>query len=125
MWFSTAETPRLVLDGLAVHETSLRTRRDEWRGFARAWFRALTWWQDNPGAAEARLGELLKLPPAQLQVAGTRLLDRPANERLFQGGDDAEIVAVARRYAEYFHHQGTLSQGLAAETLISRAVVGG
>ena len=119
VWFTSADTPGLIADGLMAHNATLRERAPEVRGLVRAWFRALDWWRQHPAEGNRLVEQRLHLPAGSVSWQGIRLLDREANRRAFAAGPPAgELRVVCGRYIEFFVSRGALGERLTADRLL-------
>ncbi len=119
VWFSSAETPGLIADGLMAHSATLRERAPEVRGLVRAWFRALDWWRQHPAEGNRLVEQRLHLAAGSVSWEGIRLLDRAANRRAFAAGPPpGELRVVCARYIEFFIARGALGERLSADRLL-------
>lgn len=123
-WFSSAQTPGLILDGLVVQHALIRERPAELRGLVRAWFRGVDWWKAHPGEGNALVEHRLRLKPGSVSWKGIRLLNQADNRRAFAGDPTpGALRAASARYVEFFIAAGTLSQRLTADDLLESSFV--
>ena len=123
-WFTSANTPGLIVDGLMTRTAIIRDRPAELHGLARAWFRAVEWWQAHPAEGNALVEHRLKLAPGSVSLAGIKLLGREENRRVFAV---TPLPGAMRRacslYVEFFIAAGTLSQRLPPDALLDSQFV--
>jgi len=122
-WFSSSDTPGLILDGMMAHAPSLDRDMARWQGLVRAWFRALDWWRAHPAEGNALIEKRLKLAPGSVSLTGIRLVDQAGNRRAFAGAGPGTLPASAAEYVEFYVSRGLLShRPTAAELLDPRFV---
>lgn len=117
-WFTSADTPGLILDGLMVQMTSLERDAAQWRGLVRAWFRAVDWWRAHPAEGNRLLEARLQLPPGSVTLDGIRLLGREENRRVFGAGPGGGLPAAAQAYIEFYISRGLLARRLGPAELL-------
>ena len=93
--FSSAETPGLIVDVLAVQTEAAQTRPDDVRAFNAAWFETLAWWQANPEAGNAIIAEAIGVKPEEVSAEGVKLFDLNDNQRAFQPGTELTSLYVS------------------------------
>ncbi len=107
--FSTADTPGMVPDVLAVHERLVTTRAKELQAFVDAWFEALTFWQAQPDQALRIIAKATGLQPQDIDTAGCRLATAKDNRRLFSKEDPESLETVGREQINFFLSMGDAS----------------
>lgn len=118
-WFSSEETPGLIVDGLVARGAVIRSRPAELRGLVRAWFRAVEWWRAHPAEGNSLIEARLHLPAGSVSLQGIRLLDRAENRRAFAAGAAPGTLRIScGRYVEFFITAGSLSQRVPADALL-------
>lgn len=93
---NSAETPGLIVDVVAVLESTAQKHKDELKGFVRAWQRSLDFIQTNPDEAyeimAAGVGGWLEDPNEfKAAASGIQYLDIATNKKMF-GTPDAPGV---------------------------------
>ncbi len=123
VWFTSAETPGLIVDGLVARGTVIRERAPELRGLVRAWFRAVAWWKAHPAEGNALIERRLRLPAGSVSWQGIRLLDQADNRRAFAQRPPGALRQACASYVEFFIARGTLSERLPPEALLDGSFV--
>jgi len=123
VWFSSTQTPGLIVDGLVARGTVIRERGPELRGLVRAWFRAVAWWKAHPAEGSALVERRLRLPAGSVSWQGIRLLDQADNRRAFAQRPPGTLRLASARYVEFFISHGTLSERLPPEALLDGSFV--
>ena len=99
--FDSRRIPNEILDVLVVHEDVFQTRRKEVCHFARQWFRALGYLQDQPENALARMGKRLGKTPQEFRaMLDGLLLPTLADNLRMLGSATPEILGPAKRLNE-------------------------
>jgi NitT/TauT family transport system substrate-binding protein len=123
-WYSSRETPGLILDGLMAHAAVVEARAPELRGLARAWFRAVDWWRAHPAEGNARIEDHLGHAPGSVSLFGVRLLDREDNRRMFASSPEPGALHRAmNEFVDHFVSRGVLSKRIRPEDLLSSAFI--
>lgn len=117
-WFTSLDTPGLILDGMIMHEPVMRARAPQVRGLVRAWFRAVEWWRAHESEGNLLCEQRLKLPAGSVSLTGIRLLDRAENRRAFTPGTPGSLHEATREYVEFFIARGALSQRVQPDELL-------
>jgi NitT/TauT family transport system substrate-binding protein len=118
VWFTSRETPGLILDGLLVHGALVHERETDLRALVRAWFRAVEWWRAHPAEGNALVERHLKLAAGSVSLDGITLHDRAANRRLFARGASPGLGAAIHEFVEYFLARGMLGRRLRPEDIL-------
>ena len=109
LWFSSAQTPGLILDGLIAHKRLIDGRKNEMRGLVDAWFRAVDWWRVHPEEGNKLIERRLGLKEGTAAPIGIRLLDRDENRRAFARTSESDgLFGACRTYVEFFVSRGML-----------------
>jgi NitT/TauT family transport system substrate-binding protein len=119
--FSSAETPGLVPDVVAGRRAVIDARREEFRAFVKAWFRAQDWWRAHADEGNAKLAARLKQTPQWVAEAlsGVRLVNLDQNRgQLGIGGAEPGMTAVLNRYSDFFVAHGTLTRPVKAQDVL-------
>jgi len=117
-WFSSRDTPGLILDGMIAHASLIRTRPQELQGLVRAWFLAVDWWRAHPQEGNALVERRLQLAAGSVSLDGIRLHDRDANRRLFAPGSPGSLRSATTEFVEFFISRGTLGRRLGPEEIL-------
>ncbi len=119
VWFTSKETPGLVLDCLVVDDALLKNRRSHMKGLLRAWCRAVEWWQLHREEGNSIVERKLKLPENSVRGHGIRLLGWADNRRLQGTGVDSMKSAV-EEHMDYFVRKGMSIRRVRPEELVDR-----
>ncbi len=117
-WFTSAETPGLILDGMVARGDVIRERRAEVQGLVRAWFRALDWWRAHPTEGNNLIARRMKIALETISLDGIRLHDRADNRKLFSPTASPSLKAATSEFVEFFITRGTLGRRLTPEDLL-------
>jgi NitT/TauT family transport system substrate-binding protein len=118
-WYSSAETPGLILDGLMVHASVVQEHGPALHGVTRAWFRALEWWKLHAEEGNALIEKQLELAPGTVSTHGVRLFDRDDNRRLFATTPEpGALHQSAREFVDHFVSRGILNARIRSEDLL-------
>jgi NitT/TauT family transport system substrate-binding protein len=100
--FSTAETPGLIVDVLALRKDITQNRPEDVKAFIAAWFEAVQYWKDHPAEGNAIIAKAAGLKPEDITSAGANLFDLSANLKTFTPGKDYTSVYFAAQEELYF-----------------------
>jgi NitT/TauT family transport system substrate-binding protein len=117
VWFTSKETPGLVLDCLVVDDALLRNRRDRMQGLVRAWCRAVEWWQLHREEGNSIVERKLKLPENSVRGHGMKLLAWADNQRL-QGQGPDNMRSAVEEHMDYFVRKGMSVRRVRPEELV-------
>lgn len=105
--FTTADTPGMIPDVVAVHGRVLKNREEEMRAFLRAWFEAVEWWRNHPQEAAASIARVTGLQESEISLQGCRLFSLEDNHAaLGEKGKAGSLHAIARQQAEFILGMG-------------------
>jgi len=122
VWFTSKDTPGLVLDCLVVDDALLRNRRREMQGLVRAWCRAVDWWQLHREEGNSIVERRLKLPANSVRAHGIKLLGRGDNQRL-QGTGTGNMESAVDEHMDYFVRKGMSVRRVPAAELVDREIL--
>jgi NitT/TauT family transport system substrate-binding protein len=114
--FTSKDMPGLVPDLLVAQEKSIKAKRKDFVGMAKAWFDTVAFIKSNPDEAAKIMAKVVGLPPEQYKVflPGTRFFDAAANQTAFAAASNPQsLLAVSP----------TISQFLISNKLIEKAPV--
>jgi NitT/TauT family transport system substrate-binding protein len=119
-WFTSKDTPGLILDGLIVSSALIRDRPAQLQGLTRAWFRAVDWWKTHRAEGDALIEKQLKLAPGSASLEGIKLYDQEENRLAFglSGPKPGALYDSAREHVEFFISRGQLVRRLKPEELL-------
>jgi NitT/TauT family transport system substrate-binding protein len=118
-WFTSAQTPGLIFDGLMTRKRLIETRRADLQALVDAWFRALDWWRVHPEEGNRMIETRLGLPAGSAAPNGMRLLDRNANRDAFsQPAHGTGLLAACGTDVEFFVSRGMLGTRPRPEDLL-------
>ena len=119
VWYTSKDTPGLILDGLVVSNALIQERPAQLAGLVKAWFRAVDWWKAHPAEGNDRIEAQLKLPKGSVSLDGIRLYDQAANREAFaHGAKPGAVYESAREHVEFFVTRGQLVHRLRPEELL-------
>ncbi len=108
--FTSKQTPGLIPDVIAFHNSVLQQRPNDVKAFVRAWFQAVDYWQNNPKEGNRLIAKFLKLKPETISLAGVKLLNLRDNKNAFISADSTEsIYYTTKLYSRFFERNGTLN----------------
>lgn len=117
--FSSAQTPGLITDVLAVTHATLERRAPLLRAFVAAWLRAVDWWMANPTEAARMIARRIQVPEASVTLKGVRLMSLQDNRRLLGApGQVAALTPVVGRYSDFFLSRGALARPVNAPSFL-------
>ncbi len=109
--FTSADTPGLIPDIIAVRGEVLRENPDAVAAFTRGWFKAVDFWLANPSEGNAAAAKQLGDDPASISLEGIKLNTLADNQALYTQGDTtASIYHTAGLYVEFFVEIGSLTK---------------
>lgn len=109
--FSSADTPGLIPDIIAVRGAVLRENPEAVAAFVRGWFRAVDFWKANPEEGNAAAAKQLGDDPSTISLEGIKLNSLSDNQALFTEGDTtASIYHTAQLYVDFFVQIGSLTK---------------
>lgn len=109
--FTSANTPGLIPDIIAVRGAVLRDNPEAVAAFVRGWFKAVDFWKANPAEGNQAAGAQLKVDPTTISLDGIKLLSLSDNQKLFTQGDStASIYFTAGLYVDFFVKSGSLTK---------------
>ncbi len=114
--FTSKDMPGLVPDLLVAQEKSIKSKRKDFVGMAKAWFDTVAFIKSNPDEAAKIMAKVVSLPPEQYKVflPGTRFFDAAANQAAFAAASNPQsLLAVSP----------TISQFLVSNKLIEKVPV--
>jgi len=105
--YTSANTPGLIYDVLAVSPASLASRRAEWKKVVKVWFKIAAWVNDPKNAAEASkiMGARVGLSGAEYSklMKGTFFLGKEGNLKHFKKGTDLTSVFHSNKVVDKFN----------------------
>lgn len=109
--FSSADTPGLIPDIIAVRGAVLQSNPEAVAAFVRGWFKAVDFLKANPEEGNVAAATQLGDDPATISLEGIKLNSLSDNQTLFTQGDTtASIYHTAQLYVDFFVRIGSLSQ---------------
>jgi len=109
--FTSADTPGLIPDIIAVRTAVLKQNPDAVAAFVKGWFRAVDFWKANPADGNAAAATQLKFEANTISLDGIKLNTLSDNKTLFSQGDTtASIYYTAKLYADFFVEIGSLTK---------------
>jgi NitT/TauT family transport system substrate-binding protein len=107
--YTSANTPGLIYDVLAVSPASLASRRAEWKKVVKVWFKIAAYVNDPKNAAEASkiMGARVGLSGAEYSklMKGTFFLGKEGNLKHFKKGNDLTSVFHSNKVVDKFNLQ--------------------
>lgn len=100
--FTSKDTPGLIVDVVAMRKNTLEARPDDIRHFVAAWFKAVTYWKQNPEESAKLIAEAIKVEPSTITQDGVKLFDLNDNLLAFRPGSDSISVYFTARKALKF-----------------------
>lgn len=105
--FTTADTPGMVPDVVAVHGRVAKEREEEMRAFLRVWFEAVEWWRNHPKEAAASIARVTGLQESEISLQGCRLFSLEDNHAaLGENGKGGSLHDIARQQTEFILGMG-------------------
>jgi len=108
LWFSSAQTPGLIPDVLALRGEFIAKHPREIEALCAAWFRGVERWRSDPAGGAALIGARLGVSAQSISLEGIKILDRAANLSLMDPAAPSSLHAVAERYIDFFIERGML-----------------
>ncbi len=109
--FTSAATPGLIQDVVAVRGEVLRERPEALRAFVKGWFKAVDYWKAHPDQGNALAARALNVGPNTISLEGIRLTTLQDNIQLFIAGETTRsIYYTARLYVDFFLGSGGLTR---------------
>lgn len=109
--FTSADTPGLIPDIIAVRGAVLRDHPDAVAAFVHGWFQAVDFWKISPTGGNAAAAAQLNVDPSTISLDGIKLNTLSDNQALFTKGDTtASIYYTAQLYADFFVEIGSLTR---------------
>jgi NitT/TauT family transport system substrate-binding protein len=111
--FSSAETPGLIPDVLALRAMVIAERPEDVRRFITAWFEAVQFWQAHPDESAQMIARQTGLRPEEVSTEGVRLFDLELNRRAFRpGSDESSLYFTGQAYIDFLISSGSLTTQL-------------
>jgi NitT/TauT family transport system substrate-binding protein len=85
--FTTADTPGMIPDVMALQGHLARERPEDIRAFLEAWFEAVDFWKTHPQEATESIVRITGLKPEDISLKGCRLFSLTDNQTAFIRGD--------------------------------------
>jgi NitT/TauT family transport system substrate-binding protein len=109
--FTTADTPGLVIDGIAVRGAFVREHPEAVQAFVSGWFKAVDFWLANPAEGNAAAAQITGEDPAALSLNGIGLKTLADNQALYRPGTTtASLQYTTQLYVDFFVRNGTLTK---------------
>ena len=109
--FTSAATPGLIQDVVAVRGGVLRERATALRAFVKGWFRAVDYWKSYPDQGNILAARVLNVGPNTISLKGIRLTTLEDNIQLFKAGETTRSTYyTARLYVDFFLGSGGLTR---------------
>ncbi len=109
--FTSAATPGLIHDVVAVRGAVLRERAKALSAFVKGWFKAVDYWKAHPDQGNALAASVLKVGPNTISHEGIRLTTLQDNIELFKAGETTRSTYyTARLYVDFFLGSGGLTR---------------
>ena len=122
---STAQEPGLIAAVLAVRADSLSSRRADWVGVLRAWFKAVSFGQQHPKEAQQIMSKTFGLPVAD--IAAMLQTDVIAGEKenlaYFGRVKEGSVYGIHRAISDEWLATGLIKQPEAAEKAIDASLL--
>lgn len=110
--FTSAQTPGLLLDVLAMRLETITNRPQDVRNFITAWLEAAQWWHDNPDQGNSIIATYIGADPANFWLPGLILYNLEDNHRLFSsnpGVDPTSIYYVTKLNLDFMIESGYIT----------------
>lgn len=107
--FSSADTPGLIPDTIAVSDEFRRSNPEAVKIFLDVWFKAQRWWLDNYQEGNQLIAEATGQRVTSISLEGIRLLDREANINTFSDTQSQKgLPNVLQVYNEFYSRAGVI-----------------
>jgi len=108
--FSSADTPGLIVDVLALRKDVVQNRPEDVKAFIAAWFEAVQYWKDNPAEGNAIIARAAGLKPEEVSAEGVNLFDLNANLKTFTpGADNTSVYFAAQQELQFIVSTGDIT----------------
>lgn len=108
--FTTADTPGMIPDIIAFRGRITSDRAKGIRGFTKAWFEAVDYWDKHPEQAAQIIAKVTGLSIAEINRNGCRQLNAQENRKVFTPADDfSSLHYTGRRQIDFFIGMGDAS----------------
>jgi len=125
--FTSADTPGVIVDGLAFQSQVARERPEDVQAVVRALAAATQWWLDNPDEGNQLVARSMGIPPQDMAgiMSGVRLLSLSDNLTAFSPFTlgDQSLYESARFASELFAQSGIIDQTPDLHQLINSSFV--
>jgi NitT/TauT family transport system substrate-binding protein len=105
--YSSADTPGLIYDVLAVNPASLSARKDDWAKVVQVWYKVVDYINHPDTRADAIkiMASRVNLPPAEYEgfVKGTRILTLEEAKNAFKKGDGLDSIHGSSKLVDKFN----------------------
>ncbi|MGQ0592327.1 MAG: ABC transporter substrate-binding protein [Gammaproteobacteria bacterium] len=109
--FTSAATPGLIQDVVAVRGEVLRERAKALSAFVKGWFKAVDYWKAHPDLGNTLAARVLKVGPNTISLEGIHLTTLQDNIQLFKAGETTRSTYyTARLYVDFFLGSGGLTR---------------
>jgi len=109
--FTTADTPGLVIDGIAVRGAFVREHPEAVQAFVSGWFKAVDFWLTNPTEGNAAAAQITGEDPTAISLNGIGLKTLADNQALYQPGTTtASLQYTTQLYVDFFVRTGALTK---------------
>lgn len=99
--FDSSDIPNEIFDIVVVHEDIYQARKDEICEFAKQWYRALDYIENNKADAAARISKRMRVNVSEFDniMAGLKMGHHEQNKELL-GGDNPGLLTRAERLTD-------------------------
>ncbi|MFC3151223.1 ABC transporter substrate-binding protein [Litoribrevibacter euphylliae] len=118
--FSSADTPGLIPDTVAVSGEFRRSKPEAVKIFLDVWFKAQNWWLTHYQEGNQLIAEATGQRVTSITLEGIRLLDREANVATFNDATSEQgLPNVLKTYNEFYARAGVIRTPAAPSILAS------
>jgi NitT/TauT family transport system substrate-binding protein len=119
IFFTSADTPGLIVDVLAMRKEITRDRPEDVKAFIAAWLEAVQYWKDNPADGNAIIAKATGLKTEEISPEGVTLFDLDANIKTFKPGAATDLVyAAAQQQVKFLIENGDMTRNLNINDLL-------
>lgn len=117
--FSSAETPGLIPDVIAVRESHFGHSSEVLSKFVTVWFRASKWWKENFEAGNQMVANFTGLNAQQISIEGIHLFSLKENVARYQSNHGTSLAQAITVYSDFYLRNGILSEPVTPSSVLT------
>lgn len=116
--FSSADTPGLIPDVVAIRERFAAEHPEQVKAFVAAWLEAQAWWLENRDAGNQLIAEFTNQNASDISLRGIALKNAEDNRKMYVSKESTGLEAVVKKYSDFFVVKGILAQDVDGDSIL-------